>query len=79
MRLDRLARGALMLLAAATTATLLFTLMLPPAFLTDDTRALIRALARAVGCSTPSIDAKWAAGNTGQMEVTVTCHMLGED
>lgn len=55
----------------------LFTLLVPSAFLTDETKTLIRALAWSQGCRTPAIAAVWKPG--GQMEVTVSCREVGDD
>jgi hypothetical protein len=57
--------------------TILFILVAPSAFLTDETRAMLRALARATGCTTPSIGAQSRDG--GNMEITVSCLKPGED
>jgi predicted kinase len=60
-----------------TLATIIFIVVAQAAFLTDDTRAMLRALARAHGCMTPSISAQSRDG--GMIEITVTCLKPGED
>lgn len=56
---------------------ILFILHAPAGFLTDDTRTLLRALARATGCQTPIIAGEMRDGQT--MEITVSCRTPGED
>ena len=56
--------------------TILFILLVPAGFLNDETRPIIRALARAHGCNNPSLSAQMKDG--GVMEVTVACLKPGE-
>ena len=56
--------------------TILFILIAPAGFLTDETRTILRALARATGCATPSISAQ--SRGSDHHEITVTCLKPGE-
>jgi hypothetical protein len=61
-----------------TLLAILFTVvMASPAHFNEDTRALIRAMGKALGCMTPSISATWKPEN-GNLEVTVRCLKPGE-
>jgi hypothetical protein len=56
---------------------ILFIVVAQASWLTDDVRALLRSLARAHGCMTPSISAQSRDG--GMLEITVACPPPGED
>lgn len=61
-----------------TLLSVLFVMFVSPGFLTEDTKVMLRLLARTAGCTTPSIAAEWNSERS-LMEVRVTCLKPGED